>query len=49
MSVKGSTGDSGRLHVHDKKAELIEVIQSEAAITLLRVFDNLPQHVKTEV
>ena len=49
VSVKGSTRDSGRLHVHDENAEWIDVIEDEALTNLMKIFYNLPQNLKIQV
>ena len=49
MSVRGSTADIGRLHVHCDKAEWIEIIEDDAVTTIMGVFDNLPQYIRDKV
>ena len=49
VSVRGTTRDIGRLHVHGDKAEWIGIIEDEAVITLMGVQDNLPQYIRDKV
>ena len=49
VSVGGSGEETERCHVHDNKAEWIGVIDSDAAATLIHVFDNLAVERKKKV
>ena len=49
VSVRGSTRDIGRLHVHGDKAEWIGIIEDEAVRSLMGVQDNLPQYIRDKV
>ena len=49
VSIRGSTRDIGRLHVHGGKAEWIGINEDEAVTILTRVHANLTEIIQTKV